>query len=76
MKLMDHQMFLIETKFDGERMQLHKQGNQYRYFSRRWEQLIADPPYMDDLNMLVDHVHLTLFDSNHLIFGCTWSSSI
>ena len=32
---MDHQQFYIETKFDGDRMQLHKQGNQYRYFSRR-----------------------------------------
>lgn len=36
-KLMEHQQFYIETKFDGDRMQLHKQGNQYRYFSRRWE---------------------------------------
>ena len=33
---MEHQQFYIETKFDGDRMQLHKQGNQYRYFSRRW----------------------------------------
>lgn len=33
-KLMDHQPFYIETKFDGDRMQLHRQGNQYRYFSR------------------------------------------
>ena len=35
-KLMDRQSFFIETKFDGERMQLHRQGNQYRYFSRRY----------------------------------------
>ena len=35
MKLMDHMPFFLETKFDGDRMQLHKQGNQYRYFSRR-----------------------------------------
>ena len=35
LKLMDHQPFYIETKFDGDRMQMHKQGNQYRYFSRR-----------------------------------------
>ena len=32
---MDHMPFFLETKFDGDRMQLHKQGNQYRYFSRR-----------------------------------------
>ena len=36
MKLMDHQPFYIETKFDGDRMQLHKQGSQYRYYSRRY----------------------------------------
>lgn len=34
LSLMNHQPFYIETKFDGDRMQLHKQGNQYRYFSR------------------------------------------
>ena len=33
---MEHQPFYIETKFDGERIQLHKQNNQYKYFSRRW----------------------------------------
>ena len=32
--LMDHQPFFIETKIDGERMQLHKKGEEYRYFSR------------------------------------------
>jgi DNA ligase-4 len=34
-KLMDHQWFYIETKFDGDRMQLHKNGNKYMFFSRR-----------------------------------------
>jgi DNA ligase-4 len=33
-KLMDHQWFYIETKFDGDRMQLHKNGNKYMFFSR------------------------------------------
>jgi len=27
--------FLIERKFDGERMQLHKKDDEYRYFSRK-----------------------------------------
>jgi DNA ligase-4 len=31
---MDHQWFYIETKFDGDRMQLHKNGNKYMFFSR------------------------------------------
>ena len=26
--------FYIETKYDGERMQLHKNGRKYRFFSR------------------------------------------
>ncbi|XP_065897200.1 DNA ligase 4-like isoform X2 [Dysidea avara] len=33
-KLMDNDAFFIETKFDGDRMQLHKKGCQYKYFSR------------------------------------------
>lgn len=35
-KLMEHETFFIENKFDGDRMQLHKKGSQYRYFSRRY----------------------------------------
>ncbi|XP_023218047.1 DNA ligase 4-like isoform X3 [Centruroides sculpturatus] len=33
-KLMNNQAFHIETKYDGERIQLHKEGNKYMYFSR------------------------------------------
>ncbi|CAH1249356.1 LIG4 [Branchiostoma lanceolatum] len=33
-KEMHHEMFYIETKFDGERMLLHKDGDTYKYFSR------------------------------------------
>ena len=33
-KLADGQAFYVETKFDGDRMQMHKQGDEYRYFSR------------------------------------------
>ena len=36
MKLMDNGPFYLETKFDGDRIQLHRQGNSYRYFSRRY----------------------------------------
>ncbi|XP_012578606.1 PREDICTED: DNA ligase 4 [Condylura cristata] len=31
---MKHQSFYIETKLDGERMQMHRQGDVYEYFSR------------------------------------------
>ena len=30
----DDQVFWIQTKFDGERIQLHKSGQEYRYWSR------------------------------------------
>ncbi|XP_065052274.1 DNA ligase 4-like [Rhopilema esculentum] len=33
-KIMNYKPFLIETKVDGERIQLHKKGDEYRYFSR------------------------------------------
>lgn len=31
---LDKQPFFAETKFDGERMQVHKDGSQYRFFTR------------------------------------------
>ncbi|GFV88356.1 DNA ligase 4 [Trichonephila clavipes] len=34
-ELMKGNSFIIETKYDGERLQLHKDGNSYMYFSRR-----------------------------------------
>ena len=37
---MGNQSFYIETKIDGERMQLHKQGDCFMYFSRRYDDLI------------------------------------
>ncbi|XP_002166379.2 DNA ligase 4 isoform X1 [Hydra vulgaris] len=33
-KVLKHSEFFIETKIDGERIQLHKNGEQYAYFSR------------------------------------------
>lgn len=33
-KMMQHKPFLIEEKMDGERIQLHKKGNEYKYISR------------------------------------------
>ncbi|CAL1282897.1 unnamed protein product [Larinioides sclopetarius] len=33
-ELMKGKPFIIETKYDGERLQLHKDGNSYMYFSR------------------------------------------
>ncbi|KAI9012368.1 hypothetical protein DFJ74DRAFT_300130 [Hyaloraphidium curvatum] len=33
-KIMDDKDFWVELKLDGERMQIHKDGDEYRYFSR------------------------------------------
>lgn len=33
---MNNQSFYIETKIDGERMQVHKKGDTFMYFSRRY----------------------------------------
>ncbi|XP_065834565.1 DNA ligase 4-like [Oscarella lobularis] len=33
-RLMDHKEFFMETKYDGDRMQLHKDGEKYLYYSR------------------------------------------
>jgi hypothetical protein len=41
--------FIIEEKLDGERMQLHKRGNEYFYCSRydlfRWQVQAVEPPF-------------------------------
>ena len=33
---MDGKPYYIETKYDGERMLLHKNEDEFKYFSRRW----------------------------------------
>lgn len=33
---MDNKVYFIETKYDGERVLLHKDGDEYKYFSRRY----------------------------------------
>lgn len=40
-KEMDGTEFLIEEKLDGERIQLHKRGNEYFYCSRYVLQLFS-----------------------------------
>ena len=51
---MNYKSFLIETKVDGERIQLHKKGDEYRYFSRG---------YVDKINLFIDKG----FESNTVI---------
>jgi len=35
--LMHNRTFYIETKYDGERMQLHRKGDEFKYFSRGFQ---------------------------------------
>lgn len=34
-RLLNHEPFFAETKFDGERLQVHKDDSEFRYFTRR-----------------------------------------
>lgn len=33
--------FFAEVKYDGERVQLHKQGNEFKYYSRSLKPVLA-----------------------------------
>ncbi len=35
-EIMGNQPFFVETKYDGERVQLHKDGAKYKYYSRKY----------------------------------------
>jgi ATP-dependent DNA ligase len=36
-KLMEEHQFVIETKYDGERVQIHKDGSNVKLFSRLFD---------------------------------------
>ncbi|XP_021570421.1 DNA ligase 4 isoform X2 [Carlito syrichta] len=57
-KDMKHQSFYIETKLDGERMQMHKDGDVYKYFSRNGYN------YTDQFGAFPDEGSLTPFIHN------------
>lgn len=38
---MGNKAFFIEIKYDGERMQFHKNGSEYKFFSRRCDTFIS-----------------------------------
>ncbi|XP_065310900.1 DNA ligase 4 [Dermacentor albipictus] len=41
-RLLNHEPFFAETKFDGERLQVHKDGSEFRYFTRRSHDYSSD----------------------------------
>ncbi len=69
--------FYIETKFDGERFQLHKQGSQYKYFSRNSHEYTST--FGGDIHSgtLTPHIHqLFKGDARNLILDgemCSYS---
>ncbi|XP_053563764.1 DNA ligase 4 [Bombina bombina] len=61
-KQMNHQSFYIETKLDGERMQMHKDGDVYKYFSRNgfeYTQQFGASPLEGSLTPFVHNVFIT-----------------
>ena len=50
--------FYIETKYDGERCQLHKQGDTFRFFSRNGFDFTCD--YGESKVWTVEHVIVIL----------------
>ncbi|KAG7167779.1 DNA ligase 4-like [Homarus americanus] len=60
---MDHKPFYAETKYDGERSQIHKKGNVYKYFSRNFGE------HLDVKNLREEgdwHVCFCVFDIVYL----------
>lgn len=78
-KQMKHQSFYIETKLDGERMQMHKDGDVYKYFSRNGydytQQFGASPlegsltPYIH--NIFKNNIQNCILDGEMMAFNPT-----
>ncbi|CAM1297752.1 LIG4 (predicted) [Pycnogonum litorale] len=61
-KLMDKKEFFVEVKYDGERMQLHKKGDRYKFYSRNgndYSDVFGSSPFT---GTIARHIH-NLFDS-------------
>uniref|UniRef100_H2ZIX8 DNA ligase 4 n=1 Tax=Ciona savignyi TaxID=51511 RepID=H2ZIX8_CIOSA len=75
-KLMENKPFNIEIKYDGERSQMHKEGNCYKYFSRsgkEYSTVFGETPYIGTLtpfihNCFDDSVHSCILDGEMMGF--------
>ncbi|XP_071535419.1 DNA ligase 4 [Panulirus ornatus] len=54
---MEHKLFYAETKFDGERSQIHKKGNVYKYFSRNGFDFTSNFGGDKDSGLFTPHLH-------------------
>ncbi|XP_066493661.1 DNA ligase 4 [Tiliqua scincoides] len=78
-KQMNHQSFYIETKLDGERMQMHKDGDVYKYFSRNgydYTQQFGASPLEGSLtpfihNVFTNNIQNCILDGEMMAFNPT-----
>ncbi|KAK8730552.1 hypothetical protein OTU49_008063, partial [Cherax quadricarinatus] len=54
---MAHKAFYSETKYDGERSQIHKKGNVYKYFSRNGFDFTSNFGGDRDCGLFTPHLH-------------------
>ncbi|KAI1885348.1 hypothetical protein AGOR_G00219210 [Albula goreensis] len=78
-KQMNHRSFYIETKLDGERIQLHKDGDVYKYFTRNafeYTQQFGATPLQGSLtpfihNVFKPHVRNCILDGEMMAYNHT-----
>lgn len=78
-KQMSNRTFYIQTKLDGERMQLHKDGDVYKYFSRNafeYTQQFGGSPLEGSLtphihNVFKNHVVNCILDGEMMAYNTT-----
>ncbi|KAG9335030.1 hypothetical protein JZ751_006171 [Albula glossodonta] len=78
-KQMNHRSFYIETKLDGERIQLHKDGDVYKYFTRNafeYTQQFGATPLQGSLtpfihNVFKPHVRNCILDGEMMAYNRT-----
>ena len=63
--------FYIETKYDGERCQLHKQGDTFRFFSRNGFDFTCD--YGESKVWIVEYVIIILSFCHSVILSFSHS---
>uniref|UniRef100_A0A914UW65 DNA ligase n=1 Tax=Plectus sambesii TaxID=2011161 RepID=A0A914UW65_9BILA len=56
-EVMKNEPFYVETKYDGERVQLHKEGERYKYFSRNGNDLTLSYGASPREGSLTPHIH-------------------
>ncbi|XP_042224034.1 DNA ligase 4-like isoform X2 [Homarus americanus] len=81
---MDHKPFYAETKYDGERSQIHKKGNVYKYFSRNAHEFTSNfggdrnsglfTPYLHPL--ILPHVKEVILDGEMMGWSKTHKSIV